>query len=218
MYVTQEEINEVVAKNIQRFPDQVGMWRNPIGHFVPDAMVTDAETLREELVIDLCDEALVLNLKLKKFKERGFSEIAAFVEINAERFDMKVGGEKGGVTLRSFNGQWKVERSIQAFLALDNNINIAKALIDECLMEWTDRDEMKTVIEHIFNVGSEGKLRTDLVLSLLRWDIKDAKWVRAMDALRQSINVACSRAYLRIYRRVGDTNKWQAITLDIASV
>jgi hypothetical protein len=105
-------------------------------------------------------------------------------------------------------------------LTFDEGLQAAKALIDECVHEWTEgaRSEIRALINDAFNVDKEGKISTGRILSLRRLDIQDEKWQRAMSALSDSVRVQCSRSYIRVYERVGDTDQYQAIPLDIAGV
>lgn len=217
---SQATINALAAFEVQRFPDRTGMWRNPLGHFVPDAMVSDIDKLREQTVINLCEEAVRRSLELQAFKQRAFEDIAAFIEISAERFQVSVGGRKGNVRLSSFSGEWRVERSIQEYITFDERLLAAKALIDECITEWSagSRVEMQALVNNAFSVDGAGRISTNRVLSLRRIEIKDEKWQRAMKAIHESIQVTGSRAYVRIYRRVSDSDKYQAIPLDLAAV
>lgn len=217
---SQATINVLAKSAVTRFPDAVGMWRNPLGHFVPDAMVSDIDKLREQTVAKLCEEAVRLNIELQTFKQRAFEDIAAFIEISAERFQVSVGGRKGNVRLSSFSGEWRVERSIQEYITFDERLLAAKALIDECITEWSagSRVEMQALVNNAFSVDGAGRISTNRVLGLRRIEIKDEKWQRAMKAIHESIQVTGSRAYVRIYRRVGDSDKYQAIPLDIAAV
>jgi len=52
----------------------------------------------------------------------------------------------------------------------------------------------------------------------MRLAIDDARWIRAMDAIRESMQVAGTTAYLRVYERQGDTDRYQQITLDMAAL
>ena len=69
-----------------------------------------------------------------------------------------------------------------------------------------------------FNVDKEGNISTGRILSLRRLDFTDEKWLRAMEALSNSVRVQCSKSYIRIYERVGDTDQYRPISLDIASL
>ncbi|PCH70279.1 MAG: hypothetical protein COC12_08480 [Rhodobacteraceae bacterium] len=52
--------------------------------------------------------------------------------------------------------------------------------------------------------------------SMLRLDIKDARWRAAMDAIRAAIRVVGSKTYVRCYHRLTPDAAWQNITIDLA--
>ncbi|MEN1610884.1 DUF3164 family protein, partial [Pseudomonas aeruginosa] len=96
----------------------------------------------------------------------------------------------------------------------------AKALIDECLHEWTEgaRAEVITLINDAFRVDQAGNIRTGSVLALRRLQIDDERWQRAMQAIGEAVQVVSTKAYVRIQERVGDTDQYRSIPLDIAGV
>ena len=55
-------------------------------------------------------------------------------------------------------------------------------------------------------------------LGLRRLNISDEKWQMAMQAIGESLQVVGSKEYIRFYQRVGTTDKYEAISLDIASL
>ena len=67
-------------------------------------------------------------------------------------------------------------------------------------------------------MNKEGKINTARVLGLKRLNINDEKWLRAMQAIADSVQVAGSKPYIRIYERIGDTDQYQPISLDVAGV
>ena len=148
------------------------------------------------------------------------ADIAAFVELSAEQYGAKIGGVKGNVTLYSFDGKYKIQRAISEHMQFDERIQAAKSLIDECLQEWTEgsRSEIKTLIERAFDVDKEGNLNTNKILALRRVDIQDDRWKRAMDAISESVQVVGSKSYIRIYERIGESDQYRAISLDMAGV
>ena len=190
------------------------------GRLVPLATIKPIDLARDQLVQEIVAKAKALNAALASFKSSVFADIGAFVELSVERYDTRLGGAKGNVTLVSFDGRFKVLRAIADTLTFDEGLQAAKALIDECVHEWTEgaRSEIRALINDAFNVDKEGKISTGRILSLRRLDIQDEKWQRAMAALSDSVRVQCSRSYIRVYERVGDTDQYQAIPLDIAGV
>lgn len=190
------------------------------GRLVPLATIKPIDLARDQLVQEIVAKAKALNAALASFKSSVFADIGAFVELSVERYGTHLGGAKGNVTLVSFDGRFKVLRAIADTLTFDEGLQAAKALIDECVHEWTEgaRSEIRALINDAFNVDKEGKISTGRILSLRRLDIQDEKWQRAMSALSDSVRVQCSRSYIRVYERVGDTDQYQAIPLDIAGV
>src|SRR5690606_29724778 len=93
---------------------------------------------RDRLVRDLVEAAKHLRELLSKFKASSFGDIEAFIELSAEQYGVKMGGKKGNVTLLTFDGQYKVQRAIHESIAFDERLQAAKALIDECLQDWSE--------------------------------------------------------------------------------
>jgi hypothetical protein len=132
------------------------------------------------------------------------------------------GGEKGNVTLRTFDGRYKVERCIQERIEFTEVLQAAKVDIDACLRRWAeaagDAPELKTVVDRVFSVDSAGNISVSKVLGLRTLNIKDPQWVRAMETIASAIFVNGTRQYIRVFERVGDSGKYVQISLDLASV
>lgn len=195
-------------------------WRDATGALTPDNLVRDIDKERDELVQEWATKAKALNRDIGVFKDGIFGDIGAFIELSAEKYGAKVGGNKGNVTLFSYDGRYKIQRAINESLQFDERIQAAKVLIDECLNEWSEgsRPELKALIERAFNVDKEGNLNTSRILGLRRVEIQDPRWLRAMQAISESVQVVSSKAYVRIYERVGDSDKYVPIALDVAGV
>ncbi|MBU3953144.1 MAG: DUF3164 family protein, partial [Proteobacteria bacterium] len=106
------------------------------------------------------------------------------------------------------------------YLVFDERLQVAKKMIDDCLNRWTEnsRAEVRTIINDAFAVDQEGRINTRRILSLRRLNIQDALWQKAMTAITDSLQVAGSKSYFRIYNRTGPEGQWQNITLDMAAL
>ena len=51
---------------------------------------------------------------------------------------------------------------------------------------------------------------------LLRLEIEDERWKRAMSAIRDAMRVVGSKTYVRCYRRDRFDAPWQSVTIDLA--
>ncbi|WP_165009706.1 DUF3164 family protein [Neisseria yangbaofengii] len=189
------------------------------GNLVPLANIKEIDLLRDELVMEIAGKAHKVQQQMTAFKADSMADIAAFVQLSADRYDVAVGGKKGNVTLHSFDGAYRVNLSMQDSLVFDEGLLAAKALIDECINEWTEgsRSELKTLINAAFQVDKEGNISTARVLGLRRLEIKDEKWQRAMEALSDSLQVHTSKQFVRVYKR-DDAGEYQLVSLDIAKI
>ena len=195
-------------------------WRDAKGNLTPAELVKEIDKARDALVHEWVERGRDLSKAISHFKEGIFGDVQAFIELSAEKYGAKVGGNKGNVTLFSYDGKYKIQRAINESLQFDERLLGAKVLIDECLDEWSagSRPELKALIERAFNVDKEGNLNTSRILGLRRVEIQDPRWLRAMQAISESVQVVSSKAYVRMYERVGDSDKYEPIPLDLASI
>lgn len=190
------------------------------GRLIPESLIKPIDIERDRLVQHLVDRASELSSELADYKAVAFGDIEAFVEMSAEQYGAKVGGKKGNVTLFSFDGRYKIQRAVQERIAFDERLQAARALIDECFQEWTQdaRPEVIALVNDAFRADTNGEIRTARVLALRRFAISDERWQRAMTAIGEACQVIGSKSYIRIYERVGDTDQYCPISLDIAGV
>lgn len=197
-----------------------GYRRDAQGRLVHEEQIKPVDKLRDELVLALVERARTTHEALVQYKAAAFGEIEAFLDLSAQEYGAKIGGKKGNVSLLSFDGKYKIQRAVQESIAFDERLQAARALIDECLREWTEgaRPELATLVNDAFRVDTKGEIRTARVLALRRLDITDARWLRAMDAIGDACQVIGSKSYIRVYERIGDSDQYRPISLDIAGV
>ncbi|WP_416053106.1 DUF3164 family protein [Cupriavidus basilensis] len=197
-----------------------GYMKDAHGRLVPEAMVKPIDRTRDQVVGELIALAMAQSQSLTDLKKRVFGDIEAFISMSAEEYQAKVGGAKGNVTLYSFDGQYKVQIARADNITFDERLQAAKAMIDELLAEWTkeSRPEIQAIIQGAFDTDKEGNLNTGRILSLRRLDIQDPRWKQAMFAISDSVQVVGTKTYVRFYQRMGDSDKYRPILLDIASI
>lgn len=200
-----------------QIPD--GYMQDAQGRLVPVSMVKDVDKARHELVLDLVGKAKALRESMAAFLADAMGDVSAFAQLSAEQYGAKIGGDKGNITLVSYDGRFKVQRQVSEHLVFDERLQAAKALIDECISEWTEgsRDELKVLVGDAFQVDKEGRINTGRVLGLRRLNIADDRWRQAMQAVSDSLRVAGSKTYLRVYER-GTDGKYLPIALDLAAM
>lgn len=198
-----------------------GFMLNARGGLDPVAIVKDVDKLRDDMVHEIVNESIQKHKELQEMKKKFFSTIDAFVRLSAEKYNLNYGGKKGNMTFLSYDGMYKVVVSVNENIFFDERLQIAKELIDQCIQDWaTDsRNEIKALIQDAFYVGKSGKLDKTRILGLRRLDIQDERWQKAMTAISDSIQIAGSREYIRIYERdPNNSDKYNLINLDIAAL
>lgn len=210
--------NTVKQYTVQQAP--AGYWVNAKGVMTPDSIVKEIDKERDSLVGELVERAIAINTVLSEFKLKAFADIQAFVDLSAEKYNAKKGGAKGNVTLFSYDGRFKIQRAMADNIKFDERLQAAKTLIDECLVDWMEgaRPEIHALISEAFSTDSEGNIKTGRVLALRRLEIDDERWQNAMVAIGEAVQVVGTKSYIRVYERVGDSDEYRPISLDIAGV
>lgn len=193
--------------------------RDAKGALVPIASVKAGDLLMDELVRAILVEAVDLSAVIAAFKVRTFERVSALQALLAQQYGAKIGGAKGNLTLSTFDGCQKVQVQVSDQLEFGPELQAAKALIDECLNEWaaTGGVELRALVNRVFQVDQQGKINRAEVFMLLRTDITDPRWLRAMEAIHDSMRVVGSRTYLRFNRRDAGDAPWRSVPIDIAA-
>lgn len=205
-----------MQQNTQQIP--AGYRIDARGRLIPEAQIKPIDLARDQLVLDIVGGATKLSTQLQAFKRGAFDDIEALVALSAEQYGVSLGGKKGNVQLVSFDGRYKVLRAIADRITFDERLQAAKVLIDECLTDWTDQGpgELRVIVQDAFDVDKAGSINVGKILSLRRLKIDDARWKRAMDAISDAVQVIGTTPYLRVYERIGSSDKYQLLNLDVA--
>jgi Protein of unknown function (DUF3164) len=194
-----------------------GYMQDSVGRLVPVESIKEVDLVRNTLVLELMKRAGAMAEMLAVFKQNAMDDVQAFVELSGEKYGAKLGGNKGNVTLFSYDGRFKLIRSMDDFLRFDERLMAAKELIDNCLKRWSDSSgvEIRTIISDAFQVDKAGRINTNRILSLRRIEIDDEMWQEAMQAISDSVQVVNSKAYIRFYERNPD-GSYRQLNLNIA--
>ncbi|MDO4723447.1 DUF3164 family protein [Vandammella animalimorsus] len=197
-----------------------GYLKNASGHLVPLEQVREQDLMRDEVARRLAERALKISQELASFKREALADIADLVRIAGERYDVRLGGKKGNVQITTYDGEFKVVRSVAERIAFSEEIEAAKEIINACIIRWSEgaNDNIRALVDRAFRTDSKGQLKTAAVLELLRLEIDDAQWRLGMDALRDSIHSTGTATYVRVYRRQGAADNYVPVPLDFAAV
>lgn len=206
-------------ENKQEVPE--GYMRNSRGGLDPIDMVKEIDKLRDQMVKEIVVESMAESKRLQSMKQKFFETISSFVDLSAEQYGIQCGGKKGNMSFLSYDGEYKVLVSVNENVVFDERLQIAKQLIDDCISDWAkdSRSEIKALVQDAFYVAKNGNLNTSRILGLRRLDITDSRWQEAMKAISDSLQVAGSKQYIRIYRRNKENqDKYDLVNLDVASL
>lgn len=190
-----------------------GFMKDAKGRLVPIGAIKERDLLCDDLVKGIVKRAKGLSDTVRVFKEQVAGDIDAFVQLSGEKYGVRMGGAKGNLSIISFDGKYKVLRAVSDHIEPDERIDIAKQLFDECVREWSEgaRVEIKALVMDAFNVDKKGKVSLSNLLRLRSINIDDDKWRRAMDALNDSLQVIGSSVHIRVYERIGATDRYELI-------
>lgn len=197
-----------------------GFVMNAAGHLVPENQVREHDKLRDSVARDLGNAAEQLSTALANFKKQALADIADLITVSSERYGVTLGGQKGNVSITTYDGQYKIERAFADRIVFTEEILAARELINKCISAWSEgaNNHLRVLVDRAFRANKQGQLMVKDVLSLLRIEINDPVWKTAMQALKDSIQVNGTAVYVRVYKRHGNTDQYLPINLTLAGV
>jgi hypothetical protein len=189
--------------------------KNAQGHLVPVANVKEIDMLRDGLVKNLVFEAKTKAAEVGTFKAFCHSQIADFISLAAQDHNLSMGGQKGNVTLHSFDGQYRVVRAKDDRIVFNEGLTIGRQKVLACVKKWTEgaNKHIAAIVNRAFETDKAGHLSASKVMSLFAYNIDDPEWTEALEAIRSSIQVVDTKSYVRFYERDALGN-YQQIALD----
>lgn len=195
-----------------------GYMKDAKGRLVPLEAVKPEHLLEDELVRRLHEAAAQLAEQLAAFKRAGFADVAALQSLLHEKYGVSMGGQKGNITLSTYDGRLRVTVAMGESITFGPEIHVAKTLLDQLFERWTEgaNASLRVVVMDAFDVGKEGKMQTSKILGLRRLDVPDPEWKEAMEAIANSIRSDCTKSYLRLHTRETPDQAWNMVPLDLA--
>lgn len=189
------------------------------GGLVPVELIRPQVQLEDETVRRIMGFALALSDQISRFKGHTVSDLGEFDALLAQEYDLRKGGPKGNRSYKTHDGLFEVEVRVQDQIEFGPELQIAKTLVDECLNEWAEnaRAEIRAIVTRAFNTDKEGQINRSEIFMLLRLDIDDPRWKRAMQAIRDAMRITGSKSYIRFWMRDSHDAPRRAVTIDLAS-
>ena len=188
------------------------------GAWMPESSIKPQDILKDDLVESAADKIVDMRDKMKQLNQEIKDEIRAYIELIGEKYGVKLKGNKGNITLTSYDGKTRIVISISESIYLDENVIAAKELIDEYLEdEIKDASfDIKQLVTSAFRV-KQGVLDVRSILKLRSLRIDDERWKKAMDIIADSIVVKSSKSCLRLYKQNAE-GSMEYVPLDFAVI
>lgn len=192
---------------------------DPKGRLVNVDNIKPLDLLIDEEVRRIVRFAGALSAQVARFKQHTLDDISGVKALVAQEFNATLGGEKGNLSLTTFDGLMKVSLKIADVVQYGPELQAAKAKVTECIRNWQGGADPKLValVENAFQVDQEGQVNRSNLLYLLRLNFDDPTWLEGMKAIRESERPSGTKEYVQIHVRPEPGAKWQHITIDLAS-
>lgn len=197
-------------------------WLDAAGNRIRLSNISEIDQVKEDVIRRLVAGAKALQADMMAFKQTAMGEVMAAKGLIFEKYEVQLGGKKGNITLKSFDGTQEVQVAVAENVSFGPELQAAKGLIDECIEDWAEgaNDNIRTLVEDAFQVNKAGRIDTGRVFGLRRLNMKDrdgnpdARWGRAMDAIADAVRVDGTVTYVRFYDRAAGG----AVSLDFAKL
>lgn len=188
------------------------------GGWIPEEAIKEIDLLRDQTVTKIAERTKQLQEQMIAVKRQCIMDIEEFLKIAFEDHKVHFGGEKGNLTLSSFDGKYRVQLATSDVQEFTEGIHAAKQLIDECLSEWTkdSNANLKAVVTKAFKMN-QGRMDVKRILELRSLKVNDYRWDKAMDIINDSLRVISTREYFRMHQR-DDSGRYAQMDLDLSVV
>ncbi|MBF0307654.1 MAG: DUF3164 family protein, partial [Alphaproteobacteria bacterium] len=180
------------------------------------------DLLVHEQVYRMITYALGLRDELARFKAHVFADFDALDAMLAQDYGVtRRAGTKGNRSYVSGDRKFKVEIKINTPEVIGPELQMAKALIDEIVLEkGADADPvLAALVSQVFDVGVAGRVNVNMLRRLRDLELADPRWPSVRKAIGDAIKDGVSKAYITFHRwRDGAAGGWEMIPLDLAAV
>ncbi|MBX3447543.1 MAG: DUF3164 family protein [Parvibaculaceae bacterium] len=194
--------------------------RDAKGRLTARDLVDPKDQLRDQMVRKCLAYATDLSAQIARFRSHCFDDINSFLDLLKQEYGVTAKKEaKGNMSFVTYDGCFKIQVAIADQITFGAELQIAKELIDECIVEWAGgaRDEIRALVDHAFEPQKEGKVNREALFRLRSLNIEDPRWRRAVDAINDAIRIVGSKQYIRFYHRASPNDAWRHIPIDLAS-
>ena len=157
---------------------------------------------------------------LRMVKRETFRDIEALVKRAEKEAGVQLGGPKGNIQFRSFDGSITIAQDMQAKTEFDERLALAQQLILEAVAEITDgaTADLAEIARKAFEPRKSGRMDMQRIRDLRNYKVDHPKWKRACEIIGECERQIGTRQYVRVTVRKYPDTKPEPISLDIAVI
>jgi hypothetical protein len=193
-------------------------YTDPSGEKVPAKYVKPYDKQRDRIARQIhklwCDE----QERLAKVKQQTLDLITRLQQAAAKETGVDLGGAKGNLQFRSFDGTITISLDRQYRTEFDERLQAAQQLIMEAIGEMTEGSDadLAEIARRAFQPRKSGNLDMQRIRDLRTYNVRHPKWRQACDIISECERTIAHRDYVRVCERTAPDAKPTNINLDIA--
>jgi len=202
------------------------IYTDPDGNPVPAKYISAYDKARDRItrkIYDLWGKEEERLTQLRAQTERLIDEVR---QAAAKEAGVKLGGAKGYLQFRSFDGRIIVRFENVAQVDFDERLSLAQQLIGEAIDDMagdTSKNAklagLRKIAEAAFKPrGKNGKLDRQRVRDIANVQVNHPKWRKAAELIRECETITGHKAYVRVAKRLAPEAPPIPIVLDITKV
>lgn len=193
---------------------------NAQGDLIRESNLTPLQREENALCKSLFPMAKDLNVQMAEFKYKSMHMVEQVIERCVKQHNIiKLKKIKGNVQFLSIDGLIKIQRSIDDRIEINSNIEAARQLFDQYrdVIKRDSSGDAQQWIDTSFETKN-GKMSTGKLIEIMNKEIDHPIYRKGVEALRKSLFVAGTKAYLRFYYREAADDEWKTLPLQFSSI
>jgi len=195
---------------------------DPMGDKVPARHVKPYDKARDRIATQIAREYLKMQARMVALKEQTMQRVEDLqARAACEAGVPSLGGAKGNVQFRSFDGNVTVTLDRQKRTEFDERLQFAQQLIHEAVEEMTLKGtgaDLAEIARRSFQPRRSGNLDMQRIRDLRTYNVKHPKWRQACEIISECERTIGHREYIRVAVRRDRDHKPTPIKLDIAAL
>jgi len=194
-------------------------YTDPQGEKVPAKYVKPYDKQRDRIALRIVKRWETAQASLRRVKAETMADIETLRGMAEKTEGVNLGGAKGNIQFRSFDGTVTVAYDVQARTEFDERLGMAQQLITEAVRELASdaqNADLAEIATRAFTPRSSGRLDMQRVRELRNYKVKHPKWKQACKIISECERKIGTREYIRVSKRKSGDVRPIPILLDLA--